>query len=91
MMRMAELAVVACLLVVMSLYTQTEAAPGWRPQGRFGKRGDSAFLLDSAKAPAGGEIEVPVEAMASREHAGSLQIITKFCTLTGVAGFQPCS
>ena len=45
MKRVAEAVLVVCLLMVTSFLHQTTAAPSWRPQGRFGKRGVSSSFV----------------------------------------------
>ncbi|KAK7092608.1 abdominal ganglion neuropeptides L5-67-like [Littorina saxatilis] len=112
MQKIAVAMLVVCMLVLTSLLEQTTAAPQWRPQGRFGKRGDfgittrmwkpqgrfgkrapsSDDVEESLKTSASsGEIEVPVEAMASSDRAAALNVVVKFCTLADAPGFSPCS
>ncbi|KAL8606179.1 hypothetical protein ACOMHN_053451 [Nucella lapillus] len=52
MQRITEIVLVACLMMVMTSYLQeTSAAPSWKPQGRFGKRGGTPFLAVPTNKP----------------------------------------
>ncbi|XP_025080657.1 uncharacterized protein LOC112556148 [Pomacea canaliculata] len=89
--KMMRVAVAMSLLVVSFLCVATTASPVWKPQGRFGKRLDSSsLLLDSLKTPVSGEIEFPVETLASSERPSFLRVMVRPCTVSGVAGYPPC-
>ncbi|KAK7092617.1 hypothetical protein V1264_008338 [Littorina saxatilis] len=85
MQKIAVAMLVVCMPILTSLLEQKTTVPPWRPQGRFGKRGDFESLKTSASS---GEIEVPVEAMASSDRAAALNVVVKFCTLVDAPGFS---
>ncbi|XP_076437457.1 uncharacterized protein LOC143276705 [Babylonia areolata] len=123
MQRLTQIVLVACLMMVMTSYLQqTMAAPSWRPQGRFGKRGSNTFLAvenrpyywrpqgrygkrsgDSnaagvfestdlaTPAPLMGEVQVPVEMLATDKKGMLLRVAIKPCTITGAEDYPSCN
>ncbi|RUS73327.1 hypothetical protein EGW08_018899 [Elysia chlorotica] len=86
----------ACLSVLLaSLVTVCVCRPGWRPQGRFGKRLSPA--LSDPESGAGSEFDVsaladvPVEFLYTKEELESAGAKPHLCSISGLREYPRCN
>lgn len=88
-MNTVQQALYVCYAVAVVL-TVCSASPAWRPQGRFGKRGDKL-------AAAGQDLAmpqltaVPVELFYNPRELRATGFRPRLCSVTGVEGYPACT
>ncbi|KAK3691546.1 hypothetical protein RRG08_011748 [Elysia crispata] len=81
-----------CLLVA-SLFTVCVSRPGWRPQGRFGKRLSPSLPESQARSDFGmsGPLDVPIELIYTKEELQSAGAKPHLCSISGLREYPKCS
>nr|AXN93501.1 luqin [Mizuhopecten yessoensis] len=92
-MKLAEIITVLCVVFFVTL-TVGDGAPQWRPQGRFGKRGDQRQYPLSWQPDSESDIDVyPVVERRSDTESDSektLKLLEKLCVESSLPGLFRC-
>lgn len=80
-------------MLLAAMFAVCFCRPGWRPQGRFGKRLSSSLpdAQTQLGVSAGPVLDVPVEFLFAKEELQNAATKPRLCSLTGLRDYPACN